>query len=178
MSPTVQLEFGARSTGEPHERKLITCDMAAGLPGLVFPEASPNVMRIERTFWEKATAVHVYCRQKDAPSVRFSRHWYDLVEISQTPYFKGAVEDKELALSVARHKGMFFREKGSDGKAISYLDAIEGKIQLVPKGKAYTDLALDYEKMTEAGLIENPPSFGKIMTWCEKIESDINGSKK
>lgn len=30
VSPTVQLEFGARSTGEPHEKKLITCDMEIG----------------------------------------------------------------------------------------------------------------------------------------------------
>jgi len=175
VSPTVQLEFGARSTGEPNEKKLITCDMAAKMPELVFPEASPNVMRIERTFWEKATAVHVYCRQKEAPSVRFSRHWYDLVEISQTVYFADALKDRDLALSVARHKGMFFKEKDSKGKTISYLDAVKGKIQLVPEGKAYRDLEADYGKMTEAGLIQSPPSFGKIMAGCEKIQIEING---
>ncbi len=174
VSPTVQLEFGARSTGEPHEKKLITCDMAAKMPELAFPEASPNVMSIERTFWEKATAVHVYCRQAEAPSVRFSRHWYDLVEISQTVYFQDAVGDKDLAQEVARHKEMFFREKDSKGKPISYLNAVKDDIQLVPQGKAYQDLALDYGKMTEAGLIQSPPSFEKIMTDCGKIESKMN----
>jgi hypothetical protein len=175
VSPTVLLEFGARSTGEPHEKKLITCDMAAKMPELIFPETTPNVMRIERTFWEKATAIHVYCRQTEAPSVRFSRHWYDLVEISQTVYFKEAIGDRKLALSVARHKEMFFREKDVKGKPISYVDAVKGDIQLVPSGKASVDLALDYGKMTEAGLIQNPPSFEKIMTTCGKIESQING---
>ena len=178
VSPTVQLEFGARSTGEPHEKKLITCDMAAHVPELSFPEVSPNVMRIERTFWEKATAAHFYCRQTEAPSVQFSRHWYDLVEISQTVYFKQAVGDRDLALNVACHKDMFFREKDSKGKPISYLDAVKGKIQLVPKEKAFGDLALDYEKMTEAGLIQSPPSFGKIMTDCEKIQFEINGKNR
>jgi hypothetical protein len=177
VSPTVQLEFGARSTGEPHEKKLIVCDMAVELPELTFPETTPNVMKIERTFWEKATAVHVYCLQTEAPSVRFSRHWYDLVEISQTPYFTEAIKNRGLALNVAQHKGMFFREKDSKGKTISYLDAVKGNIRLVPENQAYKDLASDYEKMTEAGLIQNPPSFERIMTECEKIESQINGGK-
>jgi hypothetical protein len=29
--------------------------------------------------------------------------------------------------------------------------------------------------MTEAGLIQSPPSFGKIMAGCEKIQIEING---
>jgi len=28
-----------------------------------FPIASPLVMTVARTFWEKATAAHVFCRQ-------------------------------------------------------------------------------------------------------------------
>jgi hypothetical protein len=54
----VMLEFGARSTGEPCERRSVHCDAAAHLRSVVFPEATPQVMRAERTFWEKATAIH------------------------------------------------------------------------------------------------------------------------
>lgn len=59
----VMLEFGARSTGEPCELRSVHCDAATHLRGVEFPEAMPHVMRAERTFWEKATAIHVFCAQ-------------------------------------------------------------------------------------------------------------------
>jgi Nucleotidyl transferase AbiEii toxin, Type IV TA system len=57
------LEFGARSTGEPSESRVIRCDAAEFLDAVTFPTATPEVMRPERTFWEKATAIHVFCAQ-------------------------------------------------------------------------------------------------------------------
>jgi hypothetical protein len=54
----IQLEFGSRATGEPHERHSITCDLAPIIDEVSFPTARPLVMAIERTFWEKATAAH------------------------------------------------------------------------------------------------------------------------
>jgi hypothetical protein len=49
VRPAVMLEFGARSTGEPWEERAITCDAATALPQLIFPTATPRVMRIECT---------------------------------------------------------------------------------------------------------------------------------
>lgn len=63
MRPEVKVDFGARSTGEPHLPRSVVCDAAAHLPDLVFPEARPAVMLAERTFLEKATAIHVFCLQ-------------------------------------------------------------------------------------------------------------------
>ncbi|MFU8819909.1 MAG: nucleotidyl transferase AbiEii/AbiGii toxin family protein, partial [Gammaproteobacteria bacterium] len=65
VSSTVQLEFGARSTGEPHALHEVACDIAPWIPAVQFPTATPLVMAVERTFWEKATAAHVFCRQPD-----------------------------------------------------------------------------------------------------------------
>ncbi len=59
----VMLEFGARSTGEPWEARLIHSDAASSLAGVNFPTATARVMRPERIFWEKATAIHVFCKQ-------------------------------------------------------------------------------------------------------------------
>lgn len=73
-APTVQLEFGARATGEPHQIHPVTCDMAAVIDGIQFPAARPLVMAAERTFWEKATAAHVYCLQGRLRGERYSRH--------------------------------------------------------------------------------------------------------
>ena len=78
VRPEVMVEFGARSTGEPHTIHPVVCDAAAHLPALVFPAANPVVMLAERTFWEKATAIHVFCRQERRRGERLSRHWHDL----------------------------------------------------------------------------------------------------
>lgn len=60
-APAVRLEFGGRSTGEPASVREVICDMAPLLPDLLFPAATPRTMEISRIFWEKATAIHVYC---------------------------------------------------------------------------------------------------------------------
>lgn len=66
VKPAVLLEFGGRSTGEPHEPIEVRCDLeliSDRLVGLTFPRARPSVMSLVRTSWEKATAAHVYCVQ-------------------------------------------------------------------------------------------------------------------
>ena len=66
VRPDVLVEFGARSTGEPHAARRVVCDVAPFVPDIAFPEAHPTAMLAERTFWEKATAAHVYCRRERA----------------------------------------------------------------------------------------------------------------
>ena len=43
------------------EYQNVVCDLASEIDQVSFPEANPRVMKAERTFWEKATAMHVYC---------------------------------------------------------------------------------------------------------------------
>ena len=46
--------------------------------------ATPQVMRAERTFWEKATAIHVFCEQGEfRGGERFARHWHDLARLKE-----------------------------------------------------------------------------------------------
>ena len=176
VQPIVVLEFGARSTGEPSERRSVTCDAAPHLPEISFPEASPRVMRPERTFWEKATAIHVYCRGgRFRGTERFSRHWYDLDSLSHTPFFESAIADREIALCVARHKKIFFREKDARGEIIDYEEAVRGGLQLVPEGDAEAALAEDYAGMVADGLVfENAPDFGTLVTRCREIQDRAN----
>src|SRR5690606_22986163 len=98
----VLLEFGARSTGEPAEKRAIVCDAASHLAELVFPTAAPRVMRVERTFWEKATAVHVFCLQGRIRGHRFARHWHDLARLDEAGHADAALLDRDLAKAVAR----------------------------------------------------------------------------
>lgn len=72
VAPAVMLEFGARSTGEPSEQRLIRCDAAKHLQGVEFPTATPQVMRAERTFWEKATAFTSIARKANSVAATVS----------------------------------------------------------------------------------------------------------
>ncbi len=175
VRPEVKIEFGARSTGEPHAIYPVVCDAAAHLPELAFPEARPTVMIAERTFWEKATAIHVYCRQQRRRGERLSRHWHDLVLLDEAGIAASAVADRELALSVARHKAIFFRENDVHGERIDYHAAVSGGLQLVPSDTALAALADDYERMLADGmLLGDDGSFDALMKLCAVIEARAN----
>ena len=175
VMPEVRVDFGARSTGDPHVVKPVACDAAAHVPGVAFPEARPAVMLPERTFWEKATSMHVYCLQHRVRGDRWSRHWHDVVRLDDAGIATRALEDRELALSVARHKGMFFRENDANRQRIDYQAAVSGNLRLVPSGSARRALAEDYAAMVPTGiLLGDDEPFDTIMERCAAIEERAN----
>ena len=177
MRPEVQVDFGARSTGEPHAVRTVVCDAAAHLPGLAFPEAWPAAMLAERTFWEKATSMHVYCLQGRVRGERWSRHWHDLVRLDDAGVVAKALADRDLALAVARHKGMFFRENDSKRHRIDYHAAVSGNLRLVPSGTAQEALAEDYANMLSIGmLLDEDEPFDTLMQRCALIEERANAA--
>ena len=172
---TIQLEFGGRATGEPHQRRAVLCDMASAIKEVVFPIARPLVMAAERTFWEKATAAHVYCRQGRLRADRYSRHWYDLAAMAKTGHAQKAIDDLELAHTVAAHKSMFFAEKDTRKNLIDYQAAVTTEIQIVPEGGALQALEKDYAAMRDDGLLSiHQPSFEAIMAACAELQNRIN----
>lgn len=179
VSPSVMLEFGARSTGEPASARDIVCDAAGAVDGLEFPTARPRVMHAERTFWEKATAIHVFCLQSRMRGDRFSRHWHDVARLDDAGIAAAAIEDRALATAVARHKTMFFAEKAADATWIDYGAATSGHLQLVPGGDALKALADDYRRMVEDGLLASTPEpFGDLMDRCADIARKANAAFK
>ena len=177
MRPDVQVDFGAISTGEPHAVRTVVCDAAAHLPGLGFPEVRLAVMLAERTFWEKATSMHVYCLQGRVRGERWSRHWHDLVRLDDVGVAAKALADRQLARSVARHKGMFFRENDSNRQRIDYHAAVSGNIKLVPSGTAQEALAEDYASMLSIGmLLDRDEPFDTLMQRCALIEERANAA--
>lgn len=172
---TIQLEFGARATGEPHQRHHVACDIAPLIDGVTFPTAQPLVMAAERTFWEKATAAHVYCLQGRLRGDRYSRHWYDLAALAKTTHFASAASNHELARQVAEHKSMFFAEKDVDGGKVDYFQATSGDLRLIPQGPSLDALEKDYAAMLEDGLLAfEQPTFDTVMASCAAIQDEIN----
>ena len=174
VAARVKLEFGASSTGEPNAVHGVVCDAASVIDDVVFPTARPRVMRAERTFWEKATAAHVFCAQARLRGERFARHWHDLARLDEAGYATTAIADRELAAAVARHKAIFFREM-ADGAPVDYATAVSGGLHLVPVGAALDALAEDYSRMVDDGLLLNDAEpFVDLMQTCETIAERAN----
>jgi hypothetical protein len=177
VSPVVTLEFGGRATGEPHQVMPVTCDMDGHVNGVVFPVAAPVVMSVARTFWEKATAAHVYCVQGRIRSERYARHWHDLAAISRSGHFTAAIHDRAVAQAVAEHKAYFFIEKDTAGSVIDYLPAASGQLQIVPKGAARDALASDYASMlADDVMVGNALPFDQLMTACTELAALANAA--
>ncbi|WP_066779183.1 nucleotidyl transferase AbiEii/AbiGii toxin family protein [Sphingomonas sp. CCH5-D11] len=175
VAPSVMLEFGARSTGEPASLRDVVCDAAGLVEGLVFPAARPRVMHAERTFWEKATAIHVFCLQERLRGDRFARHWHDVARLDEAGFAEAAFADRELANAVARHKSMFFAEKAADRTPIDYAAAVNGGLHLVPAGDGAKALEEDYTHMVEDGLLlDDAEPFDALMARCADIAARAN----
>ena len=177
VPPVVTLEFGGRATGEPHQVLPVTCDMAGHVEGVLFPTAFPVVMSVARTFWEKATAAHVYCAQGRIRSERYARHWHDLAAIGRSAYFTSAVGDRNVAKAVAEHKSYFFAEKDAAGIVIDYFAATSGGLQIVPEGVAREALSDDYARMVADELmLGNALSFDELMQACAEVAARANAA--
>jgi hypothetical protein len=175
VPPRVKLEFGARSTGQPAETKTIACD-AADHVDLTFPTAKPRVMLPKRTFWEKATAVHVFCK-RGFKGEHISRHWHDLVRLDDAGYAKAALDDRRLAKDVAEFKAKFYRTTDRHCQQIDFVAAVSGSLQLVPSDPEELKLLqADYKKMADDGImLGDVEPFEALITRCRDLEKRANG---
>ncbi|QAU23320.1 nucleotidyl transferase AbiEii/AbiGii toxin family protein [Dyella sp. M7H15-1] len=169
----VILEFGGRSTGEPHHIENVACDMVGIMPDLIFPTAMPQVMNVARTFWEKATVVHVFCKKGSFRGDRFARHWHDLVALANSEHFETIITNRDVAQAVATHKSYFFREKDANGQFVDYEATVCGQLQLVPTGDARKAIEADYRD-TQLMMDGTSLEFDQLMDTCQKIQDRAN----
>ena len=164
------LEFGARSTGEPSEPHVIRCDAAIHLEAVEFPTARPQVMRAERTFWEKATILHAEYHRDAAKPIRdrFSRHYSDTAAIAKRAEIGTVLANSELRQHVADWKSRFFPSSWA-----RYDLAKPGTFHLTPQESRMAELDKDYLAMGPMFLNE-PPPFATIVKTLSDLESRIN----
>ena len=172
VRPEVTMEFGVRSTGEPRVVQPVECDAAPFLPDVLFPQARPSVMLAERTFWEKATAIHVFCRQKRKRGELLSRHWHDLARLDDAGVAARALADRAFG---GTPQGDFLPEKNAAGSEIDYHVAVGGGLQLIPAGPARDVPADDYARMlTDGMLLDVDEPFERLMEHCADIAIRAN----
>lgn len=169
---SVFLEFGGRNVISPNEEHLLRPYISTQLPELRFPEGTVRVLVPSRTFWEKATLIHVACNRADPKlgADRQSRHWHDLAVLADHNIGKTAIPDRGLLEDVVKHKGVFFRASYTNYEA-----CLSGALRLIPGTSLLQALRTDYEKMISNGMFEGePPSFDSIIVRLEKLEKQIN----
>ncbi len=168
----VLLEFGGRNVIDPNEQHTITPDMVTLTHGLDYPTATVTVLSPLRTFWEKATLVHVECHRRrlaERPE-RLSRHWFDLTRLAAHDIGRAALADRELLNDVVRHKKVFFHA----GYA-NYDQCLDGRLRLVPAEDQLPGLHADYDAMRAAAIVAgDAPEFDALVEGIRVLEANVN----
>ena len=180
MKPIVRVEFGARNPIEPSEKHIVECDVAPHFPKLAFPSCEVDVLSGSRTFWEKATLLHMLWHRpiekvREGTAERQARHYYDLVCLSKHEQGQAALgSEKQLLGKVAKDKEMLFPAAWA-----KYPEAVNGSLRLVPEDELQKYLEEDYKKMISSGMFgSDPPTWQSIVSELQELETSINSKEE
>ena len=171
VQPIVRFEFGARGVQLPAEQIDIAPYLHQAFPDLLTDDqVGVKVLGVERTFWEKATILHMHFHQDAAKPLadRMSRHYYDMAQLIGHEAKDRALQSLDLLTQVAHHKSVFFKSAKSN-----YEDAKLGSLRLTPNQELTAALRKDYAGMREM-IIGDAPAFDEILAKIGTFESEIN----
>ena len=169
---SILIEFGGRNSTLPQSILSITPDIAEHVSNLEFPSAQVVVLSAARTFWEKATLIHVECHRAKlrAHADRLSRHWYDLARLADNEVGHQALQDTNLLRDVLRIKETFYRSSFSN-----YDRCLTGGLRLIPDAPLLDALRRDYQAMLAAQMFYGKTlPFDDIVARLKTLEKAIN----
>ena len=172
LKSEVLLEFGGRNVIDPNERHEVAPDIAALTNDLEYPAPTVTVLSPARTFWEKATLIHVEChrRRLSHGPERLSRHWFDLVYLARHDVGREALSNRALLEDVVRHKTVFF-----NASYANYDHCLDGRLRLVPDADQLARLKSDYDAMRTAGIVrDDAPEFDALIESIRDVEIEVN----
>ncbi len=172
LRPSILIEFGSRNSTLPQSTLTIVPDITEHIPGLVMPTAQVAVLSATRTFWEKATLIHVECHRPNIKpnAERMSRHWYDLARLADHSIGEQALADIDLLRDVLAIKETFYRSSYSH-----YDRCMTGQLRLLPDTPLLESLRQDYQAMLAAQMFYGAPlGFDTIVERLQKLEAEIN----
>ena len=170
---SVLIEFGGRNITEPNAQYVVRPDIAEHVPALEFPSSRVSVLSPARTFWEKATLMHVECQRGEfrASAERLSRHWYDLAMLADLEHGQSALANRDLLADVVKHKKVFYNTSYAN-----YDACLAGQLRLLPDKSVLAALGADFQRMIDAGMfIGDAPAFDAIIERLRALEATING---
>lgn len=156
----VRLEIGPLASWLPYEDRTISCYAAEAFPDVFEQrECVVKVIKAERTFWEKATILHHEAHRPEGNPQphRYSRHYYDMAKMAQSPVKGQALADPGLLASVVAFKQRFYPRGWA-----RYDLAKPGTLVLVPEGHVLASVRFDYRAM-ENMIFGEVPDFEEIL---------------
>lgn len=144
------------------------------IPDLPFDKKTITVPTVEvsRTFWEKATILHAEAHRPETKSLpaRYSRHYYDVYMMQQSPDVKAAIlEHKHLLKKVVDFKKRFYRLNWAQ-----YDKSLNGNLVLVPTNEAtIRGLQDDYTSMKNM-IFGEYPTFEEILNDLTNLQKELN----
>ncbi len=170
VKPIIKIEAGVRSARVPTIVKEIDSFFEQ-----ILGKSDPikvEILRPDRTFWEKATILHAE-NSKNEPSRidkrnHMSRHIYDLVKLYTSEYGQMAISDLNLLADVVQHKSTFYKDNKAD-----YANATPHNIKIVPTSELDNSFKTDYTDMAQSMLIGNPPSYEELILILGDIEQKL-----
>ncbi|MEM7664155.1 MAG: nucleotidyl transferase AbiEii/AbiGii toxin family protein [Pseudomonadota bacterium] len=173
IKPVVRFEFGARGAQLPAEQRALSTYVQQAfpdLPGLAVVDV--RTIGIERTFWEKATILHMLFHLDAGKPLadRMSRHYYDMAQLTQHDAKARALANLDLLSEVGHHKSVFFKAAWA-----RYEDAKPGSLRLAPGRNLEAALRRDYAGMREM-IMGDAPSFDDVLSAITALEAEINAA--
>jgi len=172
LRPFIRLEMGARGEHWPSLDAEVRPYAAEAFPEqFKSPACAVKVVAAERTFWEKATILHMWYHADSGRHLRDrqSRHYYDVVKLYRSSIGSKALDDLELLKDVARHKSIFFARAWA-----RFDEAVPGTLRLVPPDWRFPELERDYVRMREEMIFGDAPSLDEILATLTEIEQRVN----
>jgi hypothetical protein len=168
--PVVRMEIGTLAAWTPTKMTTIH-PYAADFYPQVFSMPYSQILTVsaERTFWEKVTILHKEAfRETGEFPRRYSRHYYDLWCMSNSPVKSHTLSDTDLLARVVAFKSRFY-----PSNAARYDLAKPGTINLVPKSHYINALEKDYQHMQNM-IYGECPEFDDLLHTIKKLEEEIN----
>lgn len=171
----ILIEFGIRNNTEPCKKLSITPYLAHVVDNSIrLPSPIIDVLSPIRTFWEKATLIHVECHRHRLGKTpdRLSRHWYDLHMLNQSWVGQQALSQTDILKNVLEHKKAFFYASYAH-----YDDCLKKNFRLIPEKNHQMNLTRDFNRMITAGMFyeDSLPPFSDIIASLKDLEDTING---
>ena len=173
VRPVVRFEFGARGVQLPAENIQIQSYVTEAFPDLLTKTSTTvRVLAVERTFWEKATILHMLYHKDPSKALadRMSRHYYDMAMMIDHETKSRAMGNLALLHEVAHHKSVFFKAASA-----KYEDAKPGTLRLMPNEALEAKLRRDYAGMQEM-IIGDAPGFDDVLGTINEFEQEINAT--
>ncbi|MBU0729432.1 MAG: nucleotidyl transferase AbiEii/AbiGii toxin family protein [Proteobacteria bacterium] len=169
FEPKIRIEPGAKARHKPTENVQIFPLIGDSIPEFK-TKFTVKVLIPARTFWEKATYIHVVNNHNNPEKFRIkvSRHLYDLAIMADHPEGKAALNDFDLLSQVVEHKSLYFASGWAD-----YSGAKPGTIQLMPPPELMDAYKSDYKAM-DLMFYQDPPAFDELIAKIQQIEKKIN----